>query len=380
MELEGIADLPLHEGRVPPWLANYMKRLARAIISVMVLEWGPYKVVERLSNPLWFQAFNNVIGMDWDSSGSTTVTLGILKEVVIPREFGFVILGGKGDKARDVPNEAKVLKDEFGLNEEVYARLSRLVAKHDTVLIQDGYTLYHHSLIVSSSGNWAIIQQGMNVGTKLARRYHWHGSHDHKSEVISGYKEKFAIDVTPPEKERLRGLLLDLVNESPDKVISEFKKAYAILKGFVPLDATNVSYYVDRLKDLRAIYLKPVDEKRLKQTLAKLYESSPKNLEEVLLNGIGPSTAKALYLIADLIYRDPPSYKDPVTVPYDPLKYAFAAGGKDGVPFPFNRRVAEEVIVTLEDVVERAKLESNNKAKALQRLRELYIGGNKEGS
>ena len=380
MELEGIADLPLHEGRVPPWLANYMKRLARAIISVMVLEWGPDKVVERLSNPLWFQAFNNVIGMDWDSSGSTTVTLGILKEVVVPREFGFVILGGKGDKAKEVPNEVKVLKDEFGLNAEAYARLSRLVAKHDTVLIQDGYALYHHSLIVSSSGNWAIIQQGMNVGTKLARRYHWHGSHDNRSEVISGYKEKFAIDVTPPEKERLRGLLLDLVNESPNKVISEFKKAYAILKGFAPLDATNVSYYVDRLKDLRAIYLKPVDEKRLRQTLAKLYESSPKNLEEVLLYGLGPSTARALYLIADLIYRDPPSYKDPVTVPYDPLKYAFAAGGKDGVPFPFNRRVAEEVIMTLEDIVQRAKLESNNKAKALQRLRELYIGGNKEGS
>ncbi|MCQ4343606.1 MAG: DUF763 domain-containing protein, partial [Sulfolobales archaeon] len=257
---------------------------------------------------------------------------------------------------------------------------SRLVAKHDTVLIQDGYTLYHHSLIVSSSGNWAIIQQGMNVGTKLARRYHWHGSHDSRSEVISGYKEKYAIDVTPPEKESLRGLLLDLVNESPSKVISEFKKAYAILKGFVPLDATNVSYYVERLKDLRAIYLKPVDEKRLRQTLTKLYESSPKNLEEVLLNGLGPSTARALYLIADLIYREPPSYNDPVTVPYDPLKYAFAVGGKDGVPFPFNRRVAEEVIMTLEDIVERAKLESNNKAKALQRLRELYIGGNKEGS
>jgi hypothetical protein len=379
MRLDGIAELPLHEGKVPPWLARIMKRLAKAIIDVMVLEWGPDKVVERLSNPLWFQAFNNAIGMDWDSSGSTTVTLGILKEVVDWREDRIVVLGGKGEKAREVPNESHVIGEAFGLDPEYYVKLSKLVAKNDSVLIQDGHTLYHHSLIVSETGKWGIIQQGMNLETKLARRYHWSGGVEEKSEIISGHKQKVAIDATPPERQKLRELIVDLVNERPTKVLSEYKKARAILEGYVPLDSYVSSYKVKVSKELKMIYLRPVNERRIQTVLQELYEASPRSIEEVLLNGLGPSTARALYLIADLIYNEPPSYEDPVKVPYDPLKYALAHGGKDGAPFPVNRTVAYEVITTLEDIVQRAKLESNNKEFALRKLRELRSGRDKEG-
>ena len=379
MKLEGIFDLPLHTGRVPPWLAIIMKRLSRAIIDVMVMEWGPDKVVERLSNPLWFQAFNNAIGMDWDSSGSTTVTLGIMKEVVDPLEHGFMILGGKGEKAREVPNEALRAEEVLGVNSGELIRLSKLIAKSDTVVIQDGHTLYHHSVIISESGKWAVIQQGMNLSTKLARRYHWHGTLDlSRSELISGFKQDFAIDAS--QNERLKKLVVDLVNERPSKVISEYKKAKAILSGNVPIEYYTRGYEIKFSKKLKIIYGKPVDERKIYEVLQKLYETKPKNLEEVLLNGLGPSTAKALYLISDLIYNEPPSYEDPVKVPYDPLKYALAHGGKDGAPIPINRRIAYEVIHTLEEIIEKAKLERHNKELALRKLRELYSGRAEEGT
>ncbi len=379
MELEGIFDLPLHTGKVPPWLANIMRRLSRAIIDVMVIEWGPDRVIERLSNPLWFQAFNNAIGMDWDSSGSTTVTLGILKEVVDPKEHGFMVLGGKGEKAREVPNEAKFAGDVLGVDSEKIVRISRLMAKNDTVLIQDGYSLYHHSFLVSQSGRWAVIQQGMNLSTKLARRYHWLGSFGSQSEeVIAGYKQKIAIDATKNEK--LSRLIVDLVNETPTSVLSEYRRAKAILNGNVPIEYYATGYEVRISKELKMIYGKPIDERRIYDVLKNLYETKPRNLEEVLLNGLGPSTARALYLIADLIYREPPSYEDPVKLPYDPLKYALAHGGKDGAPIPVNRRIAYEVIHTLEEIVERAKLERHNKEIALKKLRELCSGRCKEGA
>ena len=379
VELEGIFDLPLHTGKVPPWLATVMRRLSRAIIDVMVIEWGPDKVVERLTNPLWFQAFNNAIGMDWDSSGSTTVTLGILKEVVDPLEHGFMILGGKGEKAREVPNEALRAQELLGVDSNALIRLSKLVAKGDTVVIQDGHTLYHHSFLISESGKWAVIQQGMNLSTKLARRYHWQGTlGSNGSELVSGFKQDFAIDAS--QNEGLKKLIVDLVNEQPSKVISEYKKAKAMLSGNVPIEFYARGYEVKLSKNLRLIYGKPIDEKKVYEVLKGLYEVKPRNLEEVLLNGIGPSTARALYLISDLIYNEPPSYDDPVKVPYDPLKYALAHGGKDGAPIPVNRKIAYEIIHTLEEIIERAKLERHNKEAALRKLRELHSGRAEEGA
>ena len=181
----GYTELPLHDGHVPRWLAELMKRLAYAILEVMVDEFGVGKVVERLSNPLWFQAFNNIIGMDWDSSGSTTVTTAILKQVTWNHpELGILVLGGKGELARKVPEEIVEASKILNLSESTVKELekaSRLAAKVDSAMLQDGYQLYHHSLIISNDGRWCIIQQGMNVENKTARRYHWY------SEAIKSY-------------------------------------------------------------------------------------------------------------------------------------------------------------------------------------------------
>ncbi|AEE94981.1 conserved hypothetical protein [Acidianus hospitalis W1] len=380
MEIEGIADLPLHTGHVPSWLIPIMRKLSRAILDIMLIEWGPEKVVERLSNPLWFQAFNNVIGMDWDSSGSTTVTLGILKEVVNPKDDGLAVLGGKGKNALKVPEELHSLN--FDIDADKLANISRLVAKVDTTLVQDGHQLYHHSMLVTEKGYWGIVQQGMNEETKFARRYHWKNTENFTvdpHEAIAG-KKGIAVNIIEKQKENTRKLVLDLLRQDPRKIINELQQAKAILKGQATIESwINGASFVGISKEAKIIYMRPLDERKIKPILEKLYESNPENLEEALLEGLGPSTAKALYLISDLIYREPPSYNDPVNIPYDPFKYAYAIGGKDGIPYPVNRRVAEEVIITLEDIIQKAKLESNEKKFSLNKLRGLSIGI-KEGS
>jgi len=383
VKLEGIADLPLHTGHVPPWLAQIMKRLSKAIIDAMVLEWGPEKVVERLSNPLWFQGFNNIIGMDWDSSGSTTVTLGVLKEVIKPEEEGLAVLGGKGKNARNVPEEILSLSKNFDIDAERLMRVSRLVAKVDSVLIQDSHALYHHSLIVTTSGKWGIIQQGMNTQTRYARRYHWQETENFVIEPhsgIAGTKQDVAINVIEKDKDDTRKLIVDLVKERPSNVAGEIRRALTYLKGQTTLDSFNKAFNVVISPKAKLVYMKPIEVDKVQQVLTNLYEASPNNLEEVLLHGLGPSTARALYLVADLIYKEPPSYNDPVNYPYDPFKYAYATGGKDGIPFPVNRKVAWEVIYTLEDILEKAKLEKKEKDFALNKLKELVKDGNKEGA
>ncbi|AWR96403.1 DUF763 domain-containing protein [Acidianus sulfidivorans JP7] len=382
MEIEGIADLPLHTGHVPSWLVPIMKRLSKSIIDIMILEWGQKKVIERLSNPLWFQAFNNIIGMDWDSSGSTTVTLGILKDVINPKEEGIAILGGKGKNALKVPEEVERLSKIFDIDPFEMTKISKLVAKVDTTLLQDGHQLYHHSMIISEDGYWGIIQQGMNEETKFARRYHWKNTNNfivEPHEGIAGIRGK-AVNIIEKNYENSRKLVLDLLRENPKNIISEIQMAKAMLKGQTTLESwINGATFITSSKDARIIYMKPLDERKIKPVLEKLYEANPNNLEEALLEGLGPSTAKALYLISDLIYNEPPSYNDPVNTSLDPFKYAYAIGGKDGIPYPVNKKVAEEVIVTLEDILAKAKLDSSDKEFTLKKLRDLS-NGNKKGS
>ncbi|MEM0486545.1 MAG: DUF763 domain-containing protein, partial [Sulfolobales archaeon] len=171
----GVADLPLHSGHVPPWLYNVMKRMARAIVKLLVLEYGPSHLLTRLSNPLWFQALNNAIGMDWDSSGSTTVTTAILREVLTEENLGVWAVGGKGAKSIEVPREVNALVDKGLIGSSIGSeliRISRLTAKTDSALLQDGFSLYHHIIVFDEKGSWVVIQQGMNSSERIARRYH----------------------------------------------------------------------------------------------------------------------------------------------------------------------------------------------------------------
>ncbi len=381
--LEGIAELPLHEGHVPQWLIRLMKRLSKALIEVLVIEYGPRKVVERLSNPLWFQAFNNIIGMDWDSSGSTTVTTGILREVSWKSDLGILVLGGKGRRARRIPEELERAVEKLGLSDEYVKRLrdvSRIIAKVDSSLLQDGYQLYHQALILSEDGSWSIVQQGMNIEARMARRYHWFSEglrslveEPHRG-IACSRRENRIINLVASESRRVRSIILDLLKEPPRKTLNLIGEAYRVSKGYRSiLEWTTHASKVVILKKDRLAYYKPLPNPlKLKGILESAYELRPRRLEEALLiKGLGPETIRALALISDLIYREPPSWRDPANYPYDPFKYAYAFGGKDGVPYPIKREEMERILEMLEKAVDEAKLEGGERSMLIRRLRSM---------
>lgn len=230
MKRSGSADMPLHYGHVPPWLANRMATLGLAIVETVVLEYGKNEVVRRLSDPFWFQSLGAVMGMDWHSSGITTSVMGALKKSINPRshELGIYICGGKGRHSRETPNELIRLGERTGLDAEHLVRCSKLAAKVDNTAIQDGFQLYLHSFIVNDEGNWAVVQQGMSDYSSTARRYHWHSS-DLKSFVeephtfIYGRNQGQILNVTDKGAAPARTAMLEIVKESPEKMLREIR-------------------------------------------------------------------------------------------------------------------------------------------------------------
>ncbi|MEM1680464.1 MAG: DUF763 domain-containing protein [Sulfolobales archaeon] len=385
MSLSGYADLPLHSGHVPRWLAELMKSLAKGIIKVLIMEFGNEGLLRRLSNPLWFQAFNNVIGMDWDSSGSTTVTTAIIKYVLDELGLDVRIAGGKGRTSLNVPQEISKYVEELGgstltINELV--KCSKLTAKVDSILLQDGFTLYHHAIAFDVNGRWVVIQQGMNPERKLARRYHiaWFAVNTIDEEPHSGISSDYvgeALNLTDRNSRNCKKVILDLVCENPKKITTMVFEVNRILKNVKSLYSYIEPSKTDRTSRPAAFsnipYYRPVKvDNALIAKLMKAYEVRPSNMEEMLLiPGLGGEVIRALSLISELIYREPPSLKDPVTHPYDPFKYAFAIGGKDGVPFPVKRELVVSVIKELGEIIKDAELGSRERLIALRALSKL---------
>lgn len=352
-------DLPLHSGYAPKWLVNLMIRLGREVVYLIVEEYGTYEFLKRVSDPLWFQSLGCVLGYDWHSSGVTTVLTGVLKSITNNSNFGLIIAGGKGKSSRNVPNEMKNLLKKINLEgkEEEYTRISRLVAKIDNCLIQDGYNLYHHSIIIDEKGNWAVIQQGMNIEEKYARRYHWLSSNvsdflsDPHSGIIGDKQHDRVLNIASKESEENRKTTLDIISTGVEKIKSDYKKIQ-----YGPMD----KWLYNEHKISNEVYRMPryINWDAVKEA----YEKRPKNyIEFIETKGIGSSTIRALALISEIIYGSPASWRDPV-------KYTFAHGGKDGVPYPVNKKVYEKSIEILRDAVKRAEVRDEIKKLAIKRL------------
>ncbi len=352
---KGIANLPLHYGKAPPWLFKRMVELSRSIVELMVIEHGRKTLLERLSDPFWFQAFGCVLGFDWHSSGLTTTVCGALKESLrgLDRELGVFVVGGKGKSALRTPEELEKLGELTGLDTENLKDVSRLVAKVDNTLLQDGYQLYHHTFVFTEDGSWAVIQQGMNTEKRYARRYHWLGDglksfveEPHSGISSQVIHERIELNMTARESRDTRSSITELLRD---------KKA--LLKELDKIETLNLpSRHYIRREDLNL--------RRLKDTVKKVKEDI-KVFEDVLRQrGIGPKTIRALALISELVYGTKPSFRDPA-------RYTFAHGGKDGHPFPVQRDIYDASIETLKRAISKAKVGEREKVEAIKKLSEI---------
>src|SRR3954471_3517958 len=349
MKRSGVADLPLHGGRVPAWLAERMTKLGTGIVESVLYHYGTSELLSRLSDPFWFQALGCVMGMDWHSSGITTSVLGALKRGVNPRshELGIHICGGRGKHSRRTPDELRALADKTSLDGDALVRASRLTARVDNNAIADGFQLYLHAFIVSSSGEWAVVQQGMNDASAMARRYHWHSAavRDFVSEphtAIVGAHQGTIMNLVDAQATAAQRALLDIVREHPERTLDEARKLT-----------------MPRHHDVRK---SDVDLKPLGAVLALAYEREFHDFASLLLlEKLGPRTLQSLALVAEVVHGTPSRFSDPA-------RFSFAHGGKDRHPFPVPLKTYDESISVLRRSLQAAKLGDSEKMDGFKRL------------
>ena len=349
MKRSGYADLPLHGGKVPPWLYQRMSKLGIAIIEAVVQEYGKDEILRRMADPFWFQSFGCVLGMDWHSSGITTSVLGAIKGPVNQRshELGLHICGGRGKHSLKTPQELIAISQKHGFDGNKLVRSSKLSAKVDNTAIQDGFQLYLHSFILSDSGEWAVVQQGMNTTSKLARRYHWHSANiksfvEEPHTSVCGINQGLILNLTAKEAGNTRNSILSLLKEEPGRLEKEIKKL------IMPL------HHEVRGTD--------VNMKRLGSILALSETADKSTFENLLLTkGLGPRTLQSLTLVSEVIHGTPSRFTDPA-------RFSFAHGGKDGHPHPVPTKVYDQSIAVLEMAVNKARLDHSEKKQALHQL------------
>jgi hypothetical protein len=349
MKRSGHADLRLHGGRVPQWLAQRMAALGGAISETIVRDYSRDEFLSRLADPFWFQAFGCVLGMDWHSSGITTSVIGALKRSLRDKakELGIYICGGRGRHSRETPAELIAVGDRTGLDANELIRASRLSARVDNNAVGDGFQLYLHSFIVTTEGRWVIVQQGMNGQTRMARRYHWHSA-ALKSFVeaphsgIAGEPQGEIMNLVDCQAAPAQRAILDILREKPESNLREFR-----------------ALVMDRNHEVSRHC---VDLKRLGAVLLTAYERNLSDFASALLvENLGPRTLQSLALVAEVVHGTPTRFRDPA-------RFAFAHGGKDRHPFPVPTRVYDRTVEVLQTSLEKAKLGDNERKEGLSRL------------
>src|SRR3954471_24465507 len=349
MKRSGVADLPLHGGRVPAWLADRMTTLGTAIVESVLQHYGPSEFLTRLSDPFWFQALGSVMGMDWHSSGITTSVVGALKRGLNQRanELGLYVCGGRGRHSRNTPDELRAVAERRGLDGEALVRSSRLTARVDNNAIADGFQIYLHSFVVTASGEWAVVQQGLREASGTARRYHWHSAavQDFVAQPhtgIVGENLGTIMNLVDAQAGPAQTAMLELTHEPPEKALSAARHL--------------------RMPRHHEVLAENIDLKRLGAVLAVAYERDLHHFAELLLlKDLGPRTLQSLALVAEVVHGAPSRFSDPA-------RFSFAHGGKDRHPFPVPLKTYDESIDFLRTSLDAARLGDTEKIDGMKRL------------
>ena len=377
---KGIATFTLDYGKCPKWLFDRMVRLGREMINVIVDEYGPDEFIKRIADPVWFQSLGTVLAFDWNASGLTTILTAALKEAIRGDEedLGIFICGGKGKTSQKTPEEIEKWGADLSLplpNVDNLVYNSRMAAKVDSALVQDGFQIYHHSFFFSKSGAWAVVQQGMNVTNKTARRYHWYSKKitDLVCEPHSGIASQMklpTLDLTAERSQKTREISTELVQGN---YLGLMKDIYILRKhssnlsqmlaikfrggksALLHLENKEFSYHPVLLEDFSK-------SRYLEKILAQVCDQKPESYEKLLsLRGVGPKTIRALSLVAEVIYGAKPSYEDPA-------RYSFAHGGKDATPYPIDRLTYDSTIDFFKKVVQKMKIPFSEKREINKKL------------
>jgi len=376
----GIATFGLDYGKCPAWLFNRMKKLGGEIIRVMVEEYGPDEFVRRISDPVWFQSLGTVLAFDWNASGLTTILTAALKEAVRGNEkdLGIFICGGKGKTSKKTPDEIKNWGNVLSLPSPHTENLiynSKMAAKVDSALVQDGFQIYHHAFFFSNNGAWTVVQQGMNANNQTARRYHWYSKNikdlinEPHSGIVSQIKTP-TLNLTAEKSRETREISTEMVQGNYFglmKDIQILRRHSSDLSQMMKLKFQNNQLTLLNL-ETKEFYWHPVvnedftKSKYLEKILYKISETKPENYEKLLsLEGVGQKTIRALSLVSEVIYGAKPSYQDPA-------RYSFAHGGKDATPYPVDRPTYDSTIAFFHKIVQKMKIPASEKQKIMIQL------------
>ena len=384
----GVATFGLDYGKCPKWLFERMVRLSKEMIKVMIEEYGADEFLRRIADPVWFQSLGTVLAFDWNASGLTTTLTAALKEAIRgqEKEMGIFICGGKGKTSKKTPDEILTWGHTLSIpfekaNQLVYN--SKMVAKVDNSLVQDGFQIYHHTFFFSKNGAWAVVQQGMNTQSVTARRYHWfsdslnfHSLNGSKTMVVEPHQgivadqRKKVLNLVSKDSVPTQNTSVELVNQNFLGLLKDVKllaKHSSEFSQMVKLGNKKQQLTLLNLESREFKYHPVVNEnflvnRYLQKILYHLTEAKPKNYENLLaIYGVGPKTIRALALVAEVIYGAKPSYEDPA-------RYSFALGGKDTTPYPVDRITYDQTINTLKNLIKKTKLPIIEKDKIIKNI------------